>query len=577
MGKQLNLKWVSDAIGEDFKKWKKGDIIRIQAQTGTGKTYFITGDANTYGIVDTLEDWEKMIYICNRTELKRQIKIQLLEKYGEKIPCKKDNKDKFILDKKGKKQYDMKQIDDMTVIKNITITSYHAISFGRLDKIYLDKNVSLDDYEYIICDECHFFMTDAGYNNKAYLALEELIKTRHRNAIKIFISATMDEISLAIQKMSEELKNKGFGSYANFTIYPPYTTGIDYSYLDVSYFKKIKDIIQLIKNDTTDEKWIIFVTSKSMGEKILEDLEKKKVTATFIHANTSKEDKEKINIATKSKFNSKVLICTKCLDNGVNIKDNEVKNLVVMTYDKTTFIQEIGRRRLNIKDAPQVNLFIPMYTKKVFQGKIDENYQPKINMIEVFEADENVFKRQYNNDLDRLPYDIFYLDKDNEWTINDLGYARVYNDRDFANEMVELFEHGNDEKKDGFAFVKKQLEWLELGNTFDELNLIEDVADDEEVETLKSWLNENYSNDTRFKKEEFIQQIEKIIKLSLGTSLEEILTKLDASHKRDKGMKQYNKLFSLLELPYLVSSKVIKETIEGKRKNITYWIIGKEE
>ena len=37
----LNLKWVSDTIGEEYKQWRKGDIITIQAQTGTGKTYFV--------------------------------------------------------------------------------------------------------------------------------------------------------------------------------------------------------------------------------------------------------------------------------------------------------------------------------------------------------------------------------------------------------------------------------------------------------------------------------------------------------------------------------------------------------
>lgn len=567
--KQLNLKWVKDTIGEDFKKWKKGDIIRIQAQTGTGKTFFITGDSDNYGIVDTLEDWEKMIYICNRTELKRQIKLDLLKKYNEPIPYKKDDKDNFMLDKNGKKQYDMKQIDDMTVIKNITITSYHAISFGRLDRTYLGKDVSLDDYNYIICDECHFFMTDAGYNNKAYLALEELIKTRHRNAIKIFISATMDEISLAIEKMSEELKKKGFGSYSNFTIHKPYTTGIDYSYLNVMYFKQIKDILQLIKNDTTDEKWIIFVTSKSMGEKIVEDLEEKKVTATFIHANTSKEDKEKINIATKSKFNSKVLICTKCLDNGVNIKDNEVKNLVVMTYDKTTFIQEIGRRRLNIKDAPQVNLFIPMYTKKVFQKKIDENFQPKIDMIEVFECDEadkNVFKRTYNNDLDKLPYDIFYLNKDNKWTINDLGYVRVYNDRDFANNMIELFETGNDGKRDRFAYIKEQLRWLQLESTFDELNLIEDVADDEEVETLKEFLDKCIGEKVLEDKQQELCNI-----------LSSELLKISRDKLQSKNKMHPDTVNSILKndlkLPYNITATKTSKRVDGKPKKYTYWTV----
>lgn len=571
MGKQLNLKWVTETIGKDYKDWKKGDIIRIQAQTGTGKTYFITGDKKHKGLIDTLKDYEKMIYICNRTELKKQIKIDLLNKYEMKIPYITNDKGEVITNKKGEKQINMEELDKISVIKNITITSYHAISFGKLDNIYLEKNNSLDAFDYIICDECHFFMTDAGYNNKAYLALEELVKTRHRNAIKIFISATMDEVNGVIEKMSEKLKEKGFGTYSDFTIHKPYTTGIDYSYLNVKYFRQIKDIIQIIKNDKTDDKWIIFVTSKEMGERILKDLKEREIKATFIHANTSDKDAEKIRITSESRFISKVLICTKCLDNGVNIKDNMVKNMVIMAYDKCTFIQEIGRRRLQIKDAPQINLYIPMYYKKTFQGKIDENYQPKLDIINVFENDEKTFKRKYNNDLNKPPNDIFYLDKNNKWTINDLGYARVIKDKAFALTMVEKFE------EDKFAYIKEQLKWLDLENTFAEYNLIEDVADEDEVESLEFWLKKNYEDDIKFKKEEFINNIEEIIKSKLGTSLDELLNKLDGSHKREKGMKQYNKLFTLLELPYMVSSKVVKETIDGKRKNITYWIISKEE
>lgn len=40
-GIKLNLKFVSDVIGEDYKKWKRGEIVLISAQTGTGKNYFI--------------------------------------------------------------------------------------------------------------------------------------------------------------------------------------------------------------------------------------------------------------------------------------------------------------------------------------------------------------------------------------------------------------------------------------------------------------------------------------------------------------------------------------------------------
>ena len=58
MGKRLNLKWVTDEIGDSYKEWKKGDIVTIKAQTGTGKTYFIKNV-----MIRNIEDYEKMLLI----------------------------------------------------------------------------------------------------------------------------------------------------------------------------------------------------------------------------------------------------------------------------------------------------------------------------------------------------------------------------------------------------------------------------------------------------------------------------------------------------------------------------------
>ncbi|XZJ40581.1 DEAD/DEAH box helicase family protein [Clostridium perfringens] len=251
---KLNLKWINEVIGENYKQWKNGDIIKIQAQTGTGKTRFIIGDRKNYGLVDNLKFNEKMIYICNRTELKRQVKLDLLRKYNKEI--------KYTYEEK--QQVDTEWLDKQTVINNITITSYHAIAEGKLDNLYLNKKNSLDDYKYIILDECHFFLTDSSFYNKTYLPFKELITKSYNKSIRIFISATMQEVNNAIDKASQN--NKILGRERKIH---EYTSNIDYSYLNVKYFKKLEtDIYQLIKNDKSDDKWLIFVTSKEKGESL---------------------------------------------------------------------------------------------------------------------------------------------------------------------------------------------------------------------------------------------------------------------------------------------------------------------
>lgn len=230
----------------------------------------------------------------------------------------------------------------------------------------------------------------------------------------------MDEVENIINHSFKNVKENGFGYCLECKLHS-YNTKNDYSYLDIKYFKYIKDIIQLIKNDYSDDKWMIFVTSIKKGEKIVEELKDNNIDSTFIKSGSS--NKEKKRITSESKFSKKVLVTTKCLDNGINIKDEQVKNLVVMAYDKITFIQEIGRIRFNILDAPNINLYIPTFSMKNFHGKIIGNYKPKLEDIELYNNDYNGFLRKYERNHDKIPKDIFYKSKDDKWKKNKLGHV----------------------------------------------------------------------------------------------------------------------------------------------------------
>ncbi|WP_338587724.1 DEAD/DEAH box helicase family protein [Clostridium baratii] len=533
------MEWISNVIGEDYKKWNKGDVVTIKAQTGTGKTYFIIGDKHKKGFIDKIDSKEKVLYLCNRLCLERQIKLELLKKFDMDIKY------------KGK-EIDLQWLDKIEYIKNVTVTTYHKIASEKLDNQYRFGTFSLSEFQYIISDECHFFLTDSSFMNKSYLVYDELIKKPNTGSIRIFISATIEEFN---QIMEEDLSIKGKGY--------KYNQKEDYSHLNVKYFKSLKDIFQTIKNDKSGDKWLIFVTNKDKGKEFKDKLNKFNIKAEFIYANT--ENDEKRNIISTNSFKSKVLITTKCLDNGINIKDKEVKNLVVIAFDKVTFIQEIGRKRVDINNPQQVNLYIPMLGINNF-NMVLKNQNKKFETIELFKNDIEGFKIKYNHNPS-YPKDIFYLDENNIYRLNQLGERRLIEDYKFTKSMKESIGY------DKFAYVKEQLKWLGLSETFNEDNLIENVVDIEEIETLEDYLKNINENDIRLDKEDFIKDIDKIIKSKLGNSLEELLIKLDNNKRRRKGLKQYNKLFSLLELPYVVGSKKFK--IKGKK--VTKWIVIKKE
>lgn len=557
--KELNLKWVSDVISETegytYKDWKEGSIVSIDAQTGTGKTYAILNKI----LEDKVEDYEELVYICNRVELRRAIQKDLLEKY--KMEAKYFMGEEEFIDKNwiGNKKaiIDYEWLDKQKTIYNVTVMSYHEIANSRNWRIHTDSNYNiLEKYKYIVCDEVQFFLTDASFNQKTYMAYDEIFYARDSKSTLIMLSATIDEVNTLIQeyidmwKIHEDL----FG--VNLVHEYKYSTGRDYSYVNVKYFKDINDIETLIKN--SEEKWLVFVTSDDNGRKLKDNLCENGVLAEFIKAN--EDNQEKKNLTMFSKFSCQCLIATKCIDNGVNIKDVNVKNIVVMAYDKTTFIQELGRLRLNIKDAHEINLYIRCCYKKTFSTML-KKCEDKQELIDLYKEDINKFRVRFNNDYKKLPEDIFYLNTKNEWTINKLGVTRMELDRKHYKNMVDMME------MDKFAFIKEQLSWLGLEDTFLEVNLIEDVVEDATKNDLLLFLKDSYESNTYYTKEFFIETIEAIIESD--NKLMILFNKICGNGNRSKGAKSYNKLFidENVNLPYTVGSE--KKTIDGKRKK--YW------
>jgi len=536
---KLNLKWVSESIGDDYKSWRKGDTILVQAQTGTGKTWFVK---NT--LVDYMPKHERMLLVCNRTNLKRQLKIDLLKKFDKDIPMIKDGDTETI---------DNDALDKLTTIENITIASYHAISRSILDAEYEQKQFNIHDFMYIILDESHFLFTDASFNNKTRLVCEELLDNNAHDSIKIFISATMEEIEAPIRYRIDKSPSK--------SEVRTYKTGIDYSYVNPKYLKNnISTITNTILNDKTEEKWLIFVSSKVEGDKVLKILGND--ICSTIYSNT--KSNELNSIINNSKFNKKVLVCTRCLDNGINIEDSLLINIVIMAWDRVTFLQMLGRKRVDINNAQEINLYITTRFKKSFLTKVF-NCKKEYAEIELLSKDENAFNRKYDNDFKAIAKleHLFYRDNaTGKWRWNPAGVHRLSIDMDFFKQMVTVFDDIGE-----YAFILKQLEWLGLTGSFDENNILDEVVLDEQIETLESYLEgvvgkRLYSEDQ--------QLISNLVIKELTT-----LTKnIDYRTKKLRPATVETIFRDQLRLPYAVSkSKTEDKIVDGKRIARRYIVI----
>ena len=534
---KLNLKWVSETIGEDYKNWKKGDIVTIQAQTGTGKTYFIKNV-----LVPYMDKYKHMLIVSNRVNLKRQIKIDLLRLCGKEIPK------------------DLEELDNITKVGNVTLLNYHQVAIMKKAQEEKGKELRLN-YDYIVCDECHWFKTDASFCDKTELAWKELIKTRHENAITIYISATMEDIRPMIESAYNKYANKGFVLKNKLH---KYSTGIDYSYLNPYYFDKIENLGVHIKNaDIKDGKWLVFVTSKSMAKNLKDIITNKKVS--IITADTKEDNEDLKSIINNSKFNSDVLICTKVLDNGVNIQDEEVKNIVISSWDRTTFIQELGRVRQDINNPYEIDLYIPMKSKKAFTSR-QMGISKEIDILNLYENNKEEFMFQYRDNKNKLPNHLFYVKDNKGYVINKLGYANTYSFNSFLDYIINKWDDKKNKDKQ-YTFIKEQLSWIGLEDTFNGLySKIIDEYDCEEVNKLEEWLNEHIE-EKLFAKEQ--QELSDLIIKELTT----IGNNVDYRTKKLKPKTIEVILREQLDLNYAIG-KTIKES-KGENRGKRYIVISK--
>lgn len=511
---KLNVQYVTDVIGEEYKKWRSGDVVKIKTQTGSGKTYFIKNSLIPY--IDELNALKifndfKVLILTNRINLSRQIKKDLLIKYKEKIPKK------------------LEDIDKHKQINNVTIMSYQGLN----EIISNDSDFNLNYYNYVICDEIQYLFDDS-WNGRVYEVLNCLINQKCENTIKIFMSATMEQLDNVINKCD---KNNLW----------EYDTDRDYSYLKPYTYNKIEQLIREIINDKTKNKWIIFISNIEKGKELLKQLQKNRINSVMIYRGCKhKKSKEELNnIVMNEKFNSKVLITTKILDNGINITDKDVKNIVVNSWNKINLIQSIGRVRFkNIKEAYEINLYLDVKTRKQFSAKA-QSIDKTLKHFELLIADKNEFNKKFRNKLNQLPNGI-HLDKNNQFTFDKITYANLLKSK------LELSKIKDDFSSE--LYINKQLGWLGLDKDIVDLNEIQQKQETDEIEEyIKSLIDKPLDKEQQ----------------------NELINTLNLKDYRNRLQRSYSAVNGYLQGEHNLYIETVRRKVNNKR--ITLWIIRNQE
>ena len=508
-----NTQYISDVINieEIEKKWVKEQPILINATTGSGKTYFTLNVLGQY----CKDKGKKLIILTNRDILKKQVK--------NVVP---------------------KELKEYIKIKTYQSVSNAILYGGRLYYNNVDTTIEniFNDYDFIVCDECHYFFTDSTFNYETDVALQAVLEAK--NSIKVFLSATSTIFEKYIRDFSIQKQS----------VMPLiYRVGKNLQYNNLYYYKDNDTIVSLLRNLPKNEKVIMFC--KTIAEAYNNYLTFPKDSA-FICSKYNKNSFAKYSnnviqkeIEKESKFSTRILFTTKALDNGVNIIDKDVKHIICDINDFDTIQQCIGRKRFT-DDEDKINLYIKKVPKNHLYGKINM-LNNIIKIVQDFKAmDVKEFATKYGRyGMNGIVYS--YVNNDNNlvYKLNSTLNYKINVDFSETRQML----NAKDEKYPNIRFIAER-----LGIPYNEFQDLEKVLD---VGTFNGYMNKIVGVKL------FEEEKKAFIDFLQRTAISLV------NKKKTLGLKTINGFLQDIKSPYYVVS--YKETRRTENYAKHYWLVCK--
>ena len=253
--------------------------------------------------------------------------------------------------------------EEIEEFDGITVLNYQKLQMvceQQKESKYLNGR-----YKYIVCDEIHYLLEDAAFNPETLRALKFLKQAKE---ILICISATMEGLDelLVKEKYSDTIlwnSQKRCTEYLTQIDISGYLSSITGEYRHILHYKlprtvRINQIfsfsnydlvIEAIRRSDDKEKWLIFQSNKNKAEELRKRLGKQ----SHLICADNRSDEILKELIQKEKFSCRILISTKLLDNGVNVKDMQLKHILIDSISKTEFLQMLGRKRLMNDNSEQ--------------------------------------------------------------------------------------------------------------------------------------------------------------------------------------------------------------------------------
>lgn len=323
-------------------KNKQQDRLSLMyvAPTGKGKSYFIQN-----GFVEYCRDYNhKILYLVPRKALKEEFEKEIKRSHKDDV---------------------------------VTVRSYQHYEIA--------SDLICDDmHDIIICDECHYFVSDSIFNSSTEKSYN-WIMNRNSKKVKIFITATPHPIQ---ERIIEDMKKKkgalmttdleGVSPIDKIEFFS--VAWEDLKKRNVEKILKVSDSYEIQEDENllneipANEKAIVFCDTTQYAHDLYKKYEGQSI---FICSRDNPKNKKFFNdivdedtfskILTEHKFDCKYLFCTSALDVGISFRDTQIKRIICMLHDWNSIVQAIGRKRM-IDKNDTVTLHLPYYNGKGIGG-----------------------------------------------------------------------------------------------------------------------------------------------------------------------------------------------------------------
>lgn len=396
----VQREYVSDYIGEDYKNFGT-QLVGISAGTGTGKSTFILEHLAPYA----KKEKKNILYLCNRTCLKNMIDKEAVK--GE--------------------------------LSNVEVKTYQSLETEVRNNFYKKEGIYLRKYDYIVVDECHYFMGDSVFNPYTDLSYMYVMGKRGQSTV-IMMSATANTLF-------DFLVEEGHIEKKHFYRIPG-----NYDYVKNLKFYEKKDLTILIDEVLKNEKEAKIIVFCSSADRMIEMHDKYRNKANYICSETA--EKRLLSICDndclqekngKYTFKKKILFATTALDTGFSLKDFAIKHIFCEIFDADSMIQCFGRKRsldetdtctfyvakhnwheINVRlKVTKENLDIATKYKKDSAGFIAQNmrdYKKIIVKNPIFDERPNKDFTAYEKYVNITKYFKHQLDIKNMKKMQEIGY-----------------------------------------------------------------------------------------------------------------------------------------------------------